>query len=1555
MDSTPPSNSGSRKRTRSYLNAEFGKVARSRSASPSPRASADPALLPTAHHSSRRTASYSHSNHQQTLNDDPATIVQPSTGPSIIQPPMSARSTSSNTQVPHSDSGQPATPTRPITQAAKKTGVSGLKTALGALRISSKLFPPLQPAVDVLILGLDGLSLDNDRQEFKNMVSELETLSKSLAWHMQEATSVRMSDSIAKFAPLVVEQTKLINEKRSLIRGKRFTEANKIEEEILRCYREIESLFRHIQNEAMLGIWNAVDEQIVRLISQGTRLERLMPAKMAKYDSSLSTEISRRTCTEGTRTSILASLNGWTDDPGMPPIYWIDGMAGTGKTTIACTFSEQLEKRKQLGASFFCTRTSAECRDANRIIPTIAYQLAQYSVPFQSALCEVLSYDRDIASAKILKQFERLLKEPLMRVKDAIPGNLVVVIDALDECENRNGVGLILDVLLEFADDLPLRFLVSSRPEPEVYNKMLPQGSNTRAVLHLHEIEKSLVRADIELYLTEELFFMPPTPPQIQRLARQSGKLFIYAATLVRYVRHRKRSIARKRLDSILSMTTQSTKQYAEIDLLYTTILKTALEGEGLEAEEVKDLRLVLWTIICAQEPINIETLALLIGQDEPDTVEDALQSLLSVLHFSQNTRLVSTLHASFPDFMFNAERSGPYFCNRAEHSQLLACQCFGIMKSQLRFNICNLESSFLPDTDVEDLRGKINNTISPSLAYSCRHWANHLQLAATSEDLYQAIFEFLSVRLLFWMEVMNLNQETTAGAEALLKAKLWLRERTASPGLVRLAQDSENFVASFAANPVSESTPHIYVSLLPLCSKSSSVYQHYWKRMQGLVEVSGSVMEHREFAPLASWHVSSPVWSLAYSPDGTRLAYGCEDGTIAIRNAYDGIVTAGPWKGHTERTTSLAFSPDGTLLASGSYDHTIRVWMTRGGKSIGDPIKTHTVVWSVVFLPDGVCIAASLANSTVQIWNSRNGLCTGGPFGPLGLNVGGPTAALSPDGTHFAYLTRGSMIAIWKSDDEAPSTNSSLQPYVYGLAIRSLALSPKGTHIASISSDDTLQIWELETSTPRATHRVHRSKLTPVVFSPDSTRIASSSTNNEIQIWRTADGTLIAGPFERHNNEVQSVSFSPDGTRIASGALDCTIQVWNTQAGVLDSASFQGNGGRVLSVTFSPDGQRIMSISDDCTIRVWNAQNAAPLPSPAKGPFNEITLVAFSSDGTLLVAASSSNQGSIVCVWSTLGGAIVAGPFHSHRGIRSLAFSPNSILVAFSLDNATICVRNIQEGDITAGQPRIFRNVVNPWPPACQIRADPSIAFSPDNAFIASSNTDGGIRVWSVSTTDLVHSFVGHIGGCINSIAFSPDSTRIASGSSDKTIQVWDIPGRKFVAGPFKGHTKSVKSIAFSPDGMQIVSCSDDRTIWLWNARNGTPIWSLLCAHPPESVVFSPDGTRLVSYSIDKTIEVWDLRYIPHAHPSASDLPTAHPPISDLALASYLRNSTVRDDRWMVDNHGRLLFWLPPDLAHSLPTLQNPVRIGPSSSLGINYNGALLGDQWDRCYISEI
>lgn len=514
-------------------------------------------------------------------------------------------------------------------------------------------------------------------------------------------------------------------------------------------------------------------------LNQNIRLKELAPVKLANHDSRLSAGIARRTCTINTRTAILSGLDDWSMDPNAADIYWMNGMAGTGKTTIACSFSESLEERKQLAASFFCARTVPECRDATRIIPTIAYQLARYSVPFQSALCEALGEDPDVGSKNMTKQFEQLLEQPLLKVKDAIPDNLVVVIDALDECDDMREVELLLSVLLKSVADLPMKFFVTSRPELEVYNRMLARGSSSRATLHLHEVEKSVVQADIEVYLREELEFMSPTPAQIEELARRSGNLFIYAATLVRCIRSRKpQTDPQRRLRAVLDMTFDSTKQHATIDALYAVVLKAALDddSEDLEAEEVEDVRCVLQTVVCVQEPISIEVLAVMTGTNDEQRALSALQPLRSVLHFSEASGLVSTLHASFSDFMFDEARSKAFACNLTKHNELLARRCFNLMEAQLQFNICKLESSFVPDKKVVNLEERIKQAISPALSYACRYWGHHLRYSIYSVQLCTMLSAFLTNRLLFWMEVLNLKREINLGVEVLLRAKLWLK-----------------------------------------------------------------------------------------------------------------------------------------------------------------------------------------------------------------------------------------------------------------------------------------------------------------------------------------------------------------------------------------------------------------------------------------------------------------------------------------------------------------------------------------------------------------------------------------------------------------------------------------------------------------------------------------------------------------------------------------------------------------------------------------------------------
>lgn len=286
-------------------------------------------------------------------------------------------------------------------------------------------------------------------------------------------------------------------------------------------------------------------------------------------------------------------------------------MAGTVKTTIAYSFCRTLDDKRHLAASFFCSRLLPECRDVNLIIPSIAYQLARTSYPFRFELGSVLEKDPDVYTLLPSLQFDALIVQPLLKAKDTLPDNLVVVIDALDECENKGNARQMLELLLTSSLDLPLKFVVSSRPEPEIRDGMSKQGDPIESRVVLHELDSQIVQADIEVCLRVELGRMQPTEDQISALVRRAGILFIYAATVVRYIGYNNfRRNPHSRLANVLNASSTSKNKYKELDELYTTILQEALSDPGLDDSGIEDIRQVLYTVICSQEPMTIDVLS---------------------------------------------------------------------------------------------------------------------------------------------------------------------------------------------------------------------------------------------------------------------------------------------------------------------------------------------------------------------------------------------------------------------------------------------------------------------------------------------------------------------------------------------------------------------------------------------------------------------------------------------------------------------------------------------------------------------------------------------------------------------------------------------------------------------------------------------------------------------------------------------------------------------------------------------------------------------------------
>ena len=206
----------------------------------------------------------------------------------------------------------------------------------------------------------------------------------------------------------------------------------------------------------------------------------------------------RNGCLKETRTALLDEIDLWARDSDEPPIYWLNGLAGTGKTTIAQTIAERLFADGRLGASFFCSRDFEDRSNLKLVFPTLAVQLARKCATFRSTFIPLVQSDPDIVHESLYGQMRKLIVRPL--AKSDI--STVIVIDALDECKDDEPASAILSVLGKLVTEIPkAKFFVTGRPEPRIREGFrLPLLARVTDLFVLHEVEPSQVNRDIRLF-----------------------------------------------------------------------------------------------------------------------------------------------------------------------------------------------------------------------------------------------------------------------------------------------------------------------------------------------------------------------------------------------------------------------------------------------------------------------------------------------------------------------------------------------------------------------------------------------------------------------------------------------------------------------------------------------------------------------------------------------------------------------------------------------------------------------------------------------------------------------------------------------------------------------------------------------------------------------------------------------------------------------------------------------------------------------------------------------
>jgi hypothetical protein len=534
-------------------------------------------------------------------------------------------------------------------------------------------------------------------------------------------------------------------------------------------------------------------------------LKSLKPVSSARYSSRESPD----GCLENTREDVLSSMLSWlagtsSSSPSMS-IFWLAGLAGTGKSTIMKTFCQRVGVDDNfLLASFFASRNSAERRDPYRILHTLAYQLAITSDRIRPHVLSAMRAPQDVMQELMLEQIKQLLADPIEKAQ--LRGRTVVfVIDALDECQ-KSAVGVeggpLIELLAQVLQNHPVKLLVTSRQEDSIVNMF---HSLSHVPLRLHEIASAIVESDIRRIFSAGFAEIRrkrardvgtdlwPTQSQLDTLVHLTGPFFIYATTVLKFI-DGPRFLPKARLNQILergsAISTDSSTPFLKIDALYADVLKSATEEVPGYADKELCRRVsnLLRTVVLLEEPVSVRALAHHMGILEFDGIQQIdkdVRALSSVLLISDDSasdlerfsETVSAFHPSFRDFLVDPQRCSDerFLVEPAEHQHKLLYRCLQLLNRNLCTDVCGIQNPGVANAALQNLPERLAQSVPEAARYAGQFWQVHLVASGPlSESVFAALLELCTDHGLHWVEVLSLHGELSSAGKYLARSIAW-------------------------------------------------------------------------------------------------------------------------------------------------------------------------------------------------------------------------------------------------------------------------------------------------------------------------------------------------------------------------------------------------------------------------------------------------------------------------------------------------------------------------------------------------------------------------------------------------------------------------------------------------------------------------------------------------------------------------------------------------------------------------------------------------------------
>lgn len=428
----------------------------------------------------------------------------------------------------------------------------------------------------------------------------------------------------------------------------------------------------------------------------------------------------------------------WAGDRAGQPICWLSGHAGTGKSTIAETIAEESSSHNWVPLTFFFSRGKEDRTSLEKLVPTLAYQLALSIPSLKPFIEEAFQHDPEIVKKSLKHQFRKLILDTIAKLSgsDLL---ILIIIDGIDECSGYNEQDRLICLVSEISQgqsQQKLCFLLTSRPEDQIekaFNR--PKVHNGIKPLLLQdyknddEIRKVLVSGFEEIRAIYKISPSWPSYDEIDKAIEKSEGVYIYVSTLLNFVgKNEDNGIPQRKLQMAL-------EAHGGLDAIYQQVL-----GAGRKDYS----KAVLSTIILLQKPLSIMALGNLMGLESP-VIRHALCGYNSILNIPElDNEPILPYHASLGDFLTSYDRTlkavsqdSPenHFINWEQCHMKILSQCIQAM---------------------EILKQKPTiGSMSNSLVYGSQYWAYHLrQLSLSSiKDAKDYLKAFMQKLVQQWLQ----------------------------------------------------------------------------------------------------------------------------------------------------------------------------------------------------------------------------------------------------------------------------------------------------------------------------------------------------------------------------------------------------------------------------------------------------------------------------------------------------------------------------------------------------------------------------------------------------------------------------------------------------------------------------------------------------------------------------------------------------------------------------------------------------------------------------------